>query len=336
MNTMVSLLIILFCMTASAFFSGIEAGMLALNRARLFHWVQNGIKPAKQLLAYLKDMQRFLATILVGNNLVNVALSTVSASLAHRLFESSPNGPLLETLWATVMAILMLYFCEFFPKLLFRSQPLRRTIQAGQIFHYAYTLLTPFTAVILLVTRFLVPPSKEDPERSFLMTGDNLKDAVRDPKQGLDITVFESLMIKRVLDLEDTTADRVMIALESVTKVREDTPLEACYNLTRLTGHTYLPVLSKEGGECIAIFDVMKGLAAEDGGETPRARLCNQQAYFVNSREPANHLLPIMRKNRCPLLLVREETTGKVVGLVTEASILKILTRRSIPGRGIA
>ena len=95
---------ILFCVFASAFFSGTETGLLSLNHARLMHLVRGGVKSAQILHEYLGDLQRCLATLLVGNNLVNVMLSTLSASLARTCF---PDRSGLQAVWATGVAFLM-------------------------------------------------------------------------------------------------------------------------------------------------------------------------------------------------------------------------------------
>lgn len=337
------------CMAASAFFSGIESGMLSVNRARLIHWVRSGVRPARRLQLYLNDPERFLAAILVGNNLVNVVISTLSASLARGLFAGRPAAPALEAAWAAAMAFAVLYFCEYLPKLFFRTRPLRRTVKACRAFFYADILLTPLTRLVLLATRSLSPRPRrnkagnpagapEDPAAgrrrgAFLMTREYIEDVVSDTRAGADISVFESVMIRRVLKLQNLCAAGIMTPIERAARVSADMPLAECFRIVRETGHIRIPVLSPDGSRCHGIINALDELAA---GTDPRSARCGERARpapFVRASEPADNLLPLMRRRHSPVLFVTDEKTGRAAGIVTEAAILNILTTAPLPLR---
>ena len=315
------------CMLGCSLFSGIEAGMLSLNRARLIHWVKRGIKPARLLMTYINDMQGFLSTILVGNNLVNVTLSTLSASLAHRLFAGSARAGTWQSLWAAAMALSILYFCEYLPKLLFRRRPLRRTVQACKVFYYADLALRPLTRLVIFVTQWLMPDKGEDAEHNrFMMTREYLENVVSDRRRGADISAFESIMIRRVLALQTVRASAIMTPMARVAKVREDAPLRQCFNLVRETGHVRIPVVSRDGHRCVGVLNVLNELIADADPDKTRAGSCKQTAFFVRDKEPADNLLCIMRRRHTRVLFVEHFKTHKVLGIVTEETIMKILT----------
>jgi len=314
---------IVLCFLASAFFSGTESGMLSLNHARLMHLVRAGLKPAVLLHGYLCDMQRCLATILVGNNLVNVMLSTLSASLAQSCF---PRSSGLQAAWAVVMAFLMLWFCEYLPKLFFTTRPLRRTLLVTRAFHVVDCMLVPLTTAILFVTRWLVPDTRKGAGQRFLMTREYIQNVVSDAKDGSRITAFERLMINRALTLQAQTAAQIMTPLSRVTTVRADVPLRTCFQAVRDSGHARLPVFSENGERCVGVLNVVELLVRDPDPDATLARDGMEAPFFVNADERADDVLPLMRKHRHPMVLVREREAGTVAGIITEENVLFALT----------
>lgn len=314
---------IVLCFLASAFFSGTESGLLTINHARLMHLVRNGSKAAKLLGGFVSDMQRTLTTILVGNNLVNVMLSTLSASLAQALFAKHPG---LQTVWAATMAGLMLIFCEYLPKLFFTTRPLRRTLLIARPFYVVEKALSPLAAFMMFLTKWLVPSSRgTSSERSF-MTREYIQNVVSDPRDGARITAVERLMINRVLTLQSQTAAQVMTPLSSVSLTTEQAPLSACFQQVRDSGHVRLPVFSEDGTKCVGVFSALDVLYAAPDPE--QARVCDfmRPPLFVNGVVRADDVLPLMRKNRQPMAMVRNAQGGAVLGIITEENILRSLT----------
>lgn len=316
--------ILLVCMLLAGFFSGIESGMRALNHARLLLWVKRGVKPAKTLQNHLRDMQRFLATVLVGNNLAHVTLSVLSASLAKDLFAGFPHPALGESLWGIAMAAAVLYFCEYIPKLLFSNRPLRRTVQACRVFDFAAVLLAPFTRLTLWITQWLaLTNDRSGGAKPFLLSREYFVNVVTDRNKGADLTALESVLIRKVLDLEKVKAADIMTPTRLVTKVSEETPLSVCFQLARDSGHIRLPIVSADGTQWTGMVDVFKELldGATPDSDKP-AKACKRQGFFVRHDEPADNLLPMMRRKRCPMLFVRNPSTGETLGVITEATIL--------------
>lgn len=329
MKTIILFLLLLFCMALFGFFSGIESGMRAINRARLLHWAKNGIKPAILLHRYLDDMQRFLATVLVGNNLTNVTISILTASLAGDLFAGARHPLVGGAVWEGFIAISILYFCEYLPKLLFTNRPLRRTVQACRFFRYCDRLLAPVTNLMLWITRWLtLPTDRENGNKPFLLSREYFVNVITDRKSGADISALESVMIRKVFDLQNVKAADIMTPIRQVTKVSEETPLSICFQLVRDSGHIRLPVLSSDGTRWLGMVDAFRELAdgATPDSDKPAGK-CVRPLFFVRGDEPADNLLPRMRRKRSPMLFVRDSKTGEVIGILTEATILDSFNR---------
>lgn len=323
MSIELNLFAILFCLVACAFFAGTETGVLSISHARLMHLVRTGSKAARILNGYVSDMQGFLATTLVGNNLMNVVLSTLTAGLAQTVF---PRCQFAQMACVVVMAFTILFFCEYLPKLFFTTRPLRRTLLVARVFHGVRKLLTPLTALVLFMTKWLVPKNRNASDQRFLMTREYIQNVVSDPREGSSITAVERLMINRVLALQSLSAAQVMTPLARVSKTTEQAALSACYRLVSDSGHVRLPVFSEDGARCVGVLNALDVLTSEPDQEKMRACDCMQPSFFVNAEVRADDVLPLMRKNRQPMVMVRNAKDGAVLGIITEENILNALT----------
>lgn len=309
------------CFAAVGFFAGTETGVLCVNRARLMHFVRNGLKSATVLASYLDNMQHFVVTVLVGLNLFNVALSTLSASAAHILF---PGRGLYQTLWACAVAGVLLFFCEYLPKLFFTTRPLRRTLLVIHVFQAMDRLLFPVTRLVSALTSRFVPDGSKKAQS--LITREFIQEVVSDPKDGAQISPVERLMIKRVLDLQSQTAEQVMTPIERVVSATEHDPLTACFDLVRVSDyHARLPVFSEDRKRCVGVFTVLDVFSIRPDMRKASVNAFMRPPLFVGAEMKADDILPLMRKNRQHMVIVRDAACS-VLGIITEDTILNMLT----------
>ncbi len=322
MNIPFNIIGILLGFAGSAFFSGLEIGVISVRRARLLHYVRDGLKAALRLEEYLLNSQKFVGSILVGNNLSNVLVSTLSAAFGKELFKGSSS---LQSVWALFMAVTMLIFCEFIPKLVFESRPLRRTLPLVSFFSHFERLLSPITTLVLFCTQWVIPRESRKSESRFVITREFLHEVVADRECGAQITAIERIMIKRVLALQSHTAGEIMTPLADVCKVSESTPLKECYDVVRQCDHVRLPVFNDKGTDCVGVLHVLDVLVFTPDPELTLAGKYAQPPFFVDDAVRADDLLPLMRLNKQPMAFVRN-SDAVVIGIVTEANILGLLT----------
>jgi len=310
------------CFAAVGFFAGAETGVLCVNRARLMHFVRNGLKSATVLAAYLDNMQHFVVTVLVGLNLFNVALSTLSANAAKLLF---PGRALPQALWACAVAGLLLFFCEYLPKLFFTTRPLRRTLLVIHAFQAMDRALLPVTRLVAALTSRFVPDASKKPQA--LITREFIREVVNDPKDGAQISPVERLMIKHVLDLQSQTAAQIMTPLGKVVSVTEGAPLATCFDTVRASDyHARVPVFSADRKRCVGVFAVLDVFAIRADLRKATVNAFMRQPLFVGADTKADDILPLMRKNRQHMAIVRD-AEGAVLGIITEDTILNMLTQ---------
>ncbi|MBQ9432008.1 MAG: DUF21 domain-containing protein [Kiritimatiellae bacterium] len=318
-----TLLCLPLCMLITAFFSGTECGMNSINPARLLHWARNNVKPAEILLEFQNNMQRFLATVLVGNNLFHVIVATLTGSVAKQLEMSSVR----ESVWSATMAVAVLYFCEYLPKLYFRSRPLRRTVRVAKIFAFCDRALDPLTRFVLFITKWFTPKECRDSpsQGEFLVTRDFLESVVSDRLEGASISPYETAVFRRILKLQSKCAKDIMTPIDRVVKASKRMTIAQCYSLARETGHFRFPVFDTDKTRCVGIINVIEELFARTN---PKTSCSNRMtpACFINANELADNLLPKMRAKKSPMLCVTENHA--VIGIVTEATVLRLITNR--------
>ena len=315
------LFFMLLCLIGEAFFAGTESGVLCVSRVRLMHFVRNGMKSATILASYLDNMQHFVVTVLVGCNLSNVILSTLSASVAHILF---PGLPLMQVLWACAVVCMVLFFSEYLPKLFFTTRPLRRTLLVMDVFRVMDRLLYPITRLVFLLTSRFAPASAAGQEA--FITREFIQDVVSDPKDGAQITPMERLMINRVLDLQSQTAAQVMTPLEKVVILTEHDPLTKSFETVRASDYyARLPVFSADRKRCVGVFTVLDVFTLRANIKKASVSAFTRPPLFVSADMKADDILPLMRKNRQHMVFVRNANSA-VLGIITEEDILNVLT----------
>lgn len=176
----------------AAFCAGAETGFLSVGRERILHLSRAGGRKAKVVQAALSDMSRTLTTLLIGNNIAGVTFSSASAALSIELLGGSRVGC---AVWSVVSALLVLYVSEFLPKLLCAARPLHFCLRMAGAYRTLAIVLRPVATALLAVTNVFVPRR----EQKYGVTAKDLMRILRDRKDGVCISDFESALIGRIL-----------------------------------------------------------------------------------------------------------------------------------------
>ena len=176
----------------AAFCAGAETGFLSVSRERILHLSRAGGRKAKIVQSALSDMSRTLTTLLIGNNLAGVAFSSASAALSIELMGGSRAGC---AVWSVASALVVLYVSEFMPKMLCAARPLFFCLRMARVYRLLAAVLHPVVEALLAVTNLFVPRR----EQKYAVTAKDLMRILRDRKDGVCISDFESALIGRIL-----------------------------------------------------------------------------------------------------------------------------------------
>lgn len=311
------LLLIAFCMAGSAFFSGIETGVISIHRMRLRHFVRESLPGAATLQWFLDHSDRLLGTTLVGNNICNVIVSVVSASIAVGYL-----GAWGEPSATVLVAMLLLVFCEYLPKTWFQGRPLDRCRRFAGLLRISEVVFRPLSTGAVWLTRWLVPgPSKSLPESVPFVTREDLKILAREGEKDGVLSPRERVMIHRVFELSAKRAHQIMVPRSEMVYVNEKTTVAGFFETARQSKFTRIPVYDAGTDTftgVINVFYVLSRKADPDQKAAPLAR----PPLFVGESMPIDDILPLMRRFRHPMCLVKN-SEEKIVGLITTEDILE-------------
>jgi len=314
----IQIIVFIVCMAGSAFYAGIETGIISIHRMRLRHHVREGLPGADTLEDFLEDSDRLLGTTLVGNNLTMVVVSVVLASLFAHHFGAGG-----ESVAAIVATVLVLIFGEYLPKAWFHSRPLERCRRFVRLLRLSEIVFRPISTAVLWITRWIVPGSTGSLSDSApFVTREDLKILAREGEEHGVLSQEERVMIHRVFELSGKRAREIMIPREEIIHVNRNDTLTSFFDVARSSGFTRLPVYDEDQKKFSAIVNVFDALSYRgDSTDRPLAWL-GRPPLFVHESTPVDDILPIMRRYRQPMCLVTGAREN-VCGLITTEDILE-------------
>lgn len=314
------LLALLALLLVSAFFSIAETSMMALNRYRLGHLVKKGRSGAKLAAHLLGQTEKLLGTILLGNNVVNTAMTAIVTALAIRQFGDNDTTLLVAT---TAVALLIIVFCEITPKVIGATYPERIALPASFLLNLLMKLAAPMVWAINLVVGRLLALMGVDPNReSSRMSTEELRTIVLET--GAFMPNKHRAILVNLFDLEHITVDDVMIPRNRIESLNIATSEDVIRQQLATCYHNKLLVHEGEVNRTVGVLHVRRALAllSRESFEIGELRELLTQPYFVPSGTPVFTQLQFFQENRQRLALVVDEY-GEVLGLVTLEDIIE-------------
>ena len=254
---MTFLLICLFIVmiAISALCSGSETGLLSVPRSRVISSIGNiGSKKressaARRLISILNNLPNMMTTILIANNIANVSISTVSATLALQFFPLSPTS---RTIWACITAVIILFTGEYLPKLLFSSKPLRMSLSVTWFLKTINFVLKPIAYIFSILINFVFRiKDTKGPNQNY--SRESLRNLLSDKNDATRLTDFERRLIDRVLTLQATTAGDI------AHPPTPDTDLRGLKIPSTTRGDDILPIMRKHRKTDAEVFSPETG-----------------------------------------------------------------------------
>ena len=308
-------IIVLICL--SAYFSGTETAMMALNRYRLRHMVKRKHAGARKADRMLKRPDRLLGVILVGNNLVNFTAATLATIIGYNLL--GDTGVLLAP-W--VLTLTFLIFAEVAPKTLAAERPEAWALKAvyaleplAKVLHPAVLLINSFSNA--LVKPFLPERSDSDDQ----LTKDGLITVVN---EGAHAVGERKLMMTRLLDLETVTVNDIMVPRTEIVSINIDDDMADILTSAAASQHTLLPIYKDNFNNMLGVLHLRRLARLLQAEEFTKADLLQlaRDPYFVPEATPLHTQLLNFQKEKQRFAIVVDEY-GDIQGIVTLEDILE-------------
>lgn len=310
------------CFLLSGFFSGMEAGVLSLNRERLRTYLKQGNKSANALYRYLEEPAEFLWTILAGNILFSFA---ALFSLVMALMNVARTYPWWFALFFLLFVILYVTLFDLLPKTLYQRFPARLCMHSVGFFRFISLVLRPLVWIISLFGNLFLTPSKESTFfDSFYESREQIKSVLKDSSQLF--TDEEGSIISRVLNLGDKPISQWMRPVEAAVSVRPDDSIFHFVEKCKESELNRLPVIESKNdklepigeiGLYSTLFDGLE-LTSDNVSDHMMQPLCFPTDYTVHQA------LATLQKNgrRMAIVIGRND---EALGIVTLNDVLRIL-----------
>ena len=311
---LIGILIVLLIL--SAFFSSSETAFSSANRIRLKSYAQLGKQSAQTALDLLEDYDHLLSTILIGNNIVNIAASSIATLLFVAHF-----GNLGVTLSTVVMTLLVLSFGEITPKTLAKEDPEAFAMRFAWLLKVLNTLFTPLNA-LFSVWKKLLQRFMPATERSTI-TEEELLSLVEEAAQEGSIDEEDEVLIKNVVEFNDTEVGAIYTPRVDVISINAKMDCQEITDLFIQTGFSRLPFYQTNIDEIEGIIhqkdfhnDVITGKKSIEEIVKPVA--------FVPKSIKISELLKNLQREKLHLAVVVDEHGG-TLGIATMEDIIEEL-----------
>ncbi len=311
---MIVALVILIAM--SAYFSATETAFTSLNRIRLKTKADDGDRRAKRTLALAEQYDKLLSTILIGNNIVNIAATTIATVLFTKHFDDL--GPALATV---VLTVAILIFGEISPKSLAKESPERWAMFATPLLRLLTIILTPLNFLFGLWKKLLGLLFHKTEDEG--ITEEELVGMVEQAETEGGLDEHESELIRAAIEFNDLEVSEILTPRVDLVAVEENTDPDEIARLLTESGYSRLPIYKESIDNIIGVVHEKDFYAARYRGFKSLADLIGPVIYTTGSTKISD-LLRILQKDKAHMAVVVDEYGG-TEGIVTLEDILEEL-----------
>ena len=313
-------LALILCIALSAFFSATETAYSACSRVKL-KTIEGSRKPSAQLaLELLEQFDSLLTTVLIGNNVVNIAGTAIATVLfTTRIFPGRED--LGATVASAVMTVLVLFFGEVGPKTLAKQQPEKYAMSVAPVIRVLMVLLKPLDYLFSLWRKLLSRLVKPEPEEN--MIEDELMTIVNEAQTEGDIEEEEGELIRSAIGFHEQNASDIMTPRVDVTALEDTATVEEAAELFRKTWYSRIPVYHEDLDHIVGILHEKDFYKMTHEGCTDIRRIM-KEPYFAPASLSVGSLLRKFQKLKTHMIVLLDEYGG-TEGIVTLEDVLEEL-----------
>ena len=311
------LLLLIFLLMLSGFFSSAETALTTANRIRIRTQAEHGDKNARILLKILDQPDKMLSVILVGNNIVNLYASSLATTFTIHVVGSRAVG-----IATGILTLLVLVFGEITPKTVATHSADTMALKIAPVIRFLMIVLTPLVIIVNALAGAVMKLLRTDRENTKeTLTEEELRTIVQVGHEEGVIEKEEQQMIDNVFDFGDTIARDVMIPRIDMTWIPEDADYDTVLSTFREDKYTRMPVCRDSADTVVGIINV-KDLLLRDPGKPFRIADCMREPLFTHERKKTSELMREMRKNYTNIAIVLDDY-GVTAGMVTMEDLLE-------------
>ena len=323
LDTTLEVFLILLLVGLSAIFSGMETALVSLSEMKIRRRIDDATRsPSRMLLLWRDRPNDVLATLLIGNNLVNITASALATDLT--------NHVLGDTGWAIPVAVgamtmLVLVFGEVVPKTFAKHNPERFLVLLGLI-SLTHTVFYPLMRVLVALTRrFVRMMGGETEATGATVTEEDIEEMVRIGKNDGSMSPVATKLLTGIFELDDKIAREVMVPRTDMKVLHVDATMDEVVELVSTSGYSRYPVYKDGIDDIVGVIyakDFLSAAMAKDCTAPPRVDDIMRKPMVRPWNIPVQDLLMEMQRERVHLAVIASEYGG-VAGLLTLEDIVE-------------
>lgn len=312
-------IILVFLIVISGFFSASEIGMMSINRYRLRHLVREKHAKAMRVNQLLSHPDRLLSVILIGNTIANILASVIAALIGQRLY-----GDAGVALAAGVLTLIILVFAEMAPKTLAAIYPQPVAFACSLPLMMLQITLSPLVWLITSITKAILHLGRitipQGPKEA--LSGEELRSVVHEA--GGLLPIEHKSMLISLLDLEQAKVEDIMVPKADIVGIDLEKPWQDILEQLETTQHTRVPLYRGTIDHLVGVVHLRSvlNLLLEDVFDMDSLLTIAESPYFIPEATPLNvQILNFQKVKRRSCFVVDEY--GDLQGLVTMEDILE-------------
>lgn len=305
----------------SALFSSMETAISSVNKIRLKHEAANGKKSAQRTLKLAENFDKTITSILVGNNVVNILLSSLGTVVFTNLMGAS--GVAVST---AVITVLVLTFGEILPKSMAKQNAESYAVGTSGLLSFICWLLTPISFLFLQLQK-LTSKLFKSKDNAPSVTEDELKYIIDEIEDEGVLEKNESTLVRSALEFDDTTCEEILIPRVKVSAVDITDSIDEIRDIFINERYSRLPVYEKSIDNIIGFItdkDFFALMFGENGAKAASIESIVQKALYVHEGKLISELLVDMQRSKIHIAVVKDDYGG-TSGIITMEDIIEEL-----------
>ena len=315
--TIILMLILVAC---SAFFSGTETAFTSFNRTKMKNMASEGNKKAALALKLSENYDKLLSTLLIGNNIVNISLSSIATVWFIALLKNNDTGSAVSTAAVTVVVLI---FGEISPKSLAKDHAEGFAMAVAPLIKLLTIILTPINWIFylwkILLTKVFKSQSVDTVTEGEVLT------LVDEAHEDGSIDEYNKELIENIFEFDDLTAGEIATHRTELKMLSNEDSIEDWDEIINNSRYSRYPIYEDNIDNIIGILDARSYLSLDDS-KTKESVLASvvKSAYFVPETVKADVLFKNMKAKKEFLAVVLDEYGG-VQGVVTLTDLVECL-----------
>ncbi len=310
--------LIVILIVCSAFFSATETALNSANKIRLKNMADNGSHSAQRTLNILAKYDKALTTILIGNNIVNIACSSIATILAINLV-GEKYGSLVSTIATTVIVLI---FGEVMPKSIAKDFAEPMAMIASGIISFLMVIFTPFSAFFILLKKGLSKIFHR--KESVSMTEEELKVMIDEIEDEGVLETQESNLVRSALEFDEITVDEIITPRVRITAVEAGENIDDVRKKFLQEEYSRMPVYERTLDNIIGIITEKEFFKQYEKSSDFTIRSIMQETIYLPQMQKLSEVFRTMQKQKCHMSVVLDQHGG-TLGIVTMEDILEEL-----------